>query len=243
MDDPLRIAVCEDDPKDAALLIKLIEDSGIPAICNFYDNAQAFLAAFVPGSLDLIFFDIYMQGLSGMEAAGEVRRKDEDIVIAFATSSQSHALESYRLGALKYLEKPFALQAVIETIKIAALKKKTKKTVSLLIGGKAVELVMDSILFFEMDAAVHAVQIHLYGQTLRASQTLGLNDIESLLPKKQFLRCHRGYIVNLRRVRGFSGADCIMENGEKAFVRLKDAKKVKRAYDEFMLALVRGEAI
>ena len=240
MDDPIRIAVCEDNPGDAALLAGLIKQSGIPVICDVFCSAEAFLTAFFPGNLDLVFMDIYMDGLNGVEAVANIRRLDDSIVIAFTTSSPHHMLESYRLGALKYLEKPFALQAVKETIQLAALKRKTKKTVSLLIGGKTVDLVLDNILFFEMDASIHSIQIHLYAGKLRASQTLRMYDLERMLPQNQFVRCHRGYIVNLRRVKEFSGSDCVMENGAKVFVRIKDEKRIKHAYEDFLLELVRG---
>lgn len=240
MGSPLRIAICEDNRTDACVLRRFIEESGVATLCKTFSSANALQEAFLPQEFDLIFLDIYFDGVAaGIEAASRIRKADEHVVLAFTTVSTDHALDGYRLGALKYLEKPLTYEAVKEALALATMKRSTRETISILAGGKIIEVILDTILYFEMNAAVHAVSIHLHNKTMRASQSVRLDDIEKMLPKEQFVRCHRGFIVNMRRVTRFDGPDFIMENGEKVFVRLKDQKKVRRIYEEFILSLIR----
>lgn len=242
MESPMHLAICEDDGDDLALLLQRIEESGVPVQVDTFPCDETLLAAFLPGKYDLIFLDIYMGGAKGLDAAAAIRQRDEDVMLAFTTASLAHTLDGYRLNVLKYLEKPVTAQAVAEALSLAALKRRAQKTISLLIGGEMVEYVPNDILFFEMDSAVHAVRVHLRDKTLRASQKVRLEDVEKMVPKGQFLRCHRGYIVNLRWVRGMDGADFVMENGEKVYVRVRDRRKVKEAYENYMFSLTRKPA-
>jgi CheY-like chemotaxis protein len=102
MDDAsvLRIAVCEDDPDDAAFLDDLIEKSGILSECHAFAGGEELLASFGAGRYDLIFMDIYMEGMQGIETVEAIRQTDRNVVIAFITSSLDHALEGFRLNAL-----------------------------------------------------------------------------------------------------------------------------------------------
>ena len=58
METPLRIALCEDMPEEADLLLRCISESGLPAECKAFSTGEALAAAFLPGQYDLIFLDI-----------------------------------------------------------------------------------------------------------------------------------------------------------------------------------------
>jgi two-component system LytT family response regulator len=97
MEPPLSIAVCEDNPADAALLLSHIRGSGIAHWCETFSSGEALLAAFAPGKYDMIFLDIYMAGLRGVDAAGKIRETDRTVTLVFTTTSTEHTLEGYRL--------------------------------------------------------------------------------------------------------------------------------------------------
>ena len=69
--------------------------------------------------------------LSGIETVKLIRKKDKDISVAFVTTSKDHALESYRLSAIKYIEKPYSKENIEDTLSLALLKK--QDTPSLLV--------------------------------------------------------------------------------------------------------------
>ena len=90
----LRIAVCEDSAIEQKRLIFLINGCGIPAVVSAFDSGEALLADFGRGKYDLIFMDIYMEGMTGIDAVTAIRKIDSHVPVAFATTSTEFALES-----------------------------------------------------------------------------------------------------------------------------------------------------
>ncbi len=101
MELPLQIAICEDLPEELARLRGILEQSKISHEIEYFASGETFLAGFQLHRYDLIFMDIYMGGMTGIETAAEVRKIDSKVAIVFTTSSLEYALESYRLGAMK----------------------------------------------------------------------------------------------------------------------------------------------
>lgn len=223
MDSPLKIAICEDCKTDAQRLVTCICQSGLLAQWDLYESGEALVSGFLPGKYGLIFMDIYLNGIAGVEAAKAVRERDAGVVIAFTTSSEEHTLESYRLGALKYLVKPVSAGDVAEAMRLAEMILRERKTVSLLTGGRRAELPLETILYFEVQD--HTVLAHTVSGVLRASQAERLSSLEARLPCPPFLRCHHSYLVNLRHVDRVE-SDFIMVNGGRARIRQKDFKKL-----------------
>ncbi len=239
MDTPLNIAVCEDNPADTALLLSHITHSGIAARCEAFPSGEALLAAFRPGKYDLVFLDIYMEGLQGVEVAGKIRETDRTVTVVFTTTSTDHTLAGYRLKVSAYLEKPVKREDVQEALKLALAKRNTAAYITLLIEGVNRTLPVESILFFEQQN--HAVMVHTHAATLRTSQTEKLAHIEPMLPA-HFFRCHHSYIVNLRAVRSVDKELMVfvMADGSRVYIRHRDAGKAVRAYERCLFESVRG---
>ncbi|MEG1269653.1 MAG: response regulator, partial [Oscillospiraceae bacterium] len=100
-----------------------IEKSGIPASCTTFESGEAFLQDYRAEKYDLIFMDIYMARITEIETVTAIREIDGAVPIAFVTTSTDHTLKSYRLEALKYIEKPVKKKAVQELLSLAQLKK------------------------------------------------------------------------------------------------------------------------
>jgi len=132
MSDVLKIAVCEDETDQRNRLLTLLDESSIKNTYSVFENGEKLLNVFEQGKYDLILMDIYMDSeLSGIETVKLIRKKDKDISVAFVTTSKDHALESYRLSAIKYIEKPYSKENIEDTLSLALLKK--QDTPSLLV--------------------------------------------------------------------------------------------------------------
>ena len=106
----MRIAICDDNIKELNNLSKLLSDYREKTKAGFtfvtYTDGVALLEDVRKGGFDILLLDVMMPLISGLEIAHEVREFDENIRIAFLTSSTEFAVESYSVEAFAYLLKP-----------------------------------------------------------------------------------------------------------------------------------------
>ena len=234
----LLAAVCEDDPVEQQNLLALIGESGIPVRCDVFSSGEAFLAAFQAGKYDLIFMDIYMSGLSGVEAVTQLRKTDETVPVAFVTTSLDHTLESYRLGVLKYIEKPAREKAVRELLELALLKRESRPRLFLKIDGEEVGVAFERIRFVEQQA--HELLLHLAGgELLQASERL--DAVEPRFAGQDFFRCHKSFLVNLAYVQKLD-RDLMaftLQDGENVYIRRESLGDARKAYESYLFRQAR----
>lgn len=230
MKEPLRIGICEDDQTELDCLVQKIEQSGHRLEVTTFLCGEDLLETFSPGLFDLIFLDIYLEGLLGIEAAAVIRKRDPRISLALVTSSKEHALEAYRVKACAYIEKPPQAEELYEVLELAWQKKRNSPSLKVLVAGEQREIALDSILYFEIQG--HALSINTLGETVRTSQTVKLKDVEPLLPPN-FFRCHYSFIVNLNYVKSVNKRLKIftMTSDEIVHIRHSSFKSAFRAYE------------
>ena len=123
----MKIALVDDDPRALAQLEQyLTEQLGRETEISRYGSGEALLADWRPGAFELVVLDIYMGGATGMEVARRLRADDGQVRLAFATSSNDFASESYEVGACYYLRKPFrpeGVRAMLERLDLEALER------------------------------------------------------------------------------------------------------------------------
>ena len=239
MDKPyeLQIAICEDQPGDSAMLLGVIEKIGVAANCRCFESGEEFLASFCAWKYDLIFMDIYMTGMHGIETVEAIRKVDENVIVAFVTSSPDHMRESYRLDALKYIEKPVTEKAVMSALELAVMKQKSRASIVLTAaGGENVNILLDTVAYFEQSQ--HVIEIHTVTGILRTSQSAKMNELEKLLPSPPFLRCHRSYIVNLDYVLKASMENYafMMKDGDRVDIKRGRFTECKTTYQKWRLS-------
>ena len=108
----MRLAIVDDLKTERALLKERLSQQlalrGVEADIWEFESGEAFLAAEKERRFSAAFLDIYMDGMTGMEAAKELRKSDTDCLLVFTTTSTDHALEGFQVRALHYLVKPFS---------------------------------------------------------------------------------------------------------------------------------------
>ncbi len=226
--EPLRLAICDDLPEEREALLALLEQAPIATVCAQFANSEELLEAFRPGGFDLLLMDIYMDGMTGVEAVRKIREMDETIPIAFTTTSTEHTLESYRLSVLKYLEKPVRQKDINDLLHLVKLQR-----------DSAPRLLSE--LFYLEQKAHHVFLYRRDGGTL---QLYGkLSDLLPQLEGQPFFCPHKSYCVNLAFVRGINEEyQCYeMADGKNVPVSRPNRSKAKRAYEDFLFARTRGE--
>ncbi|MCI8399821.1 MAG: response regulator transcription factor [Oscillibacter sp.] len=235
----LNIAVCEDVQADLRHLCGLITANGVSANVSLFENGEDFLAACQPDKFDLIFMDIYLDGLNGVEAVRRVRETDRSVPVAFTTTSEDFALDSYRLNAAKYIEKP-ASQGEVDEIIALALHKKAERDRGFIIWGRRDPIRFSPTRLRYVEQREHSLAFYLAGGGILRRKGK-LNDLELLLAKYPFFRCHKSYLVNLDFVLDINREQMVfqMKEGGNAYIRRETFYRAKGAWENWLFTSAR----
>lgn len=180
--------------------------------CALFDSATSLLKNY-RADFDILFLDISMQGLNGMEAAREIRRQDERVCIIFVTSMQQYAIQGYGVRAFGFITKPMNYQELSMELDCALRSIDTARlrdtSVTLRNGTQMDRLIISEILYCEVHN--HTVEVHLYDsvRTYRYS----MKELELMLERYGFFRPHSAYLVNHAAIAQVLGTRLILKNG------------------------------
>ena len=237
----LQIAVCEDDRADMQRLCGLIETNGVPASVSVFANGEEFLTACQPDRFDLIFMDIYLDGLNGVEAVRRVREADREVPVAFTTTSGDFALDGYRLRVGKYIEKPVP-QGDVDEIITLALHKKAERHRDRIVWGRREPIEFSASRLRYVEQKEHSLSFYLTGgQVWRRKGKL--DDLEPLLAAYPFFRCHKSYLVNLAFIQGIDRERMVfqMREGGSAYIRRETFYRARSAWENWLFSAARRE--
>lgn len=155
------------------------------------------LAAAVP--YDVVFLDVEMPGLSGLEAARLVHDRPNRPELVFVTAHEQYAVEAFAVEALDYLLKPVDPARLAQLVKRLSRRDTPPPVEKLPVvsgGGQTVLLDWDEIHFARADGDYS--RIHTYDRSYLSTQSL--RQLEATVPDRRFARIHRSYLVNLAKV-------------------------------------------
>lgn len=224
------IAVCDDSKVDRELVIYCVKkyfqekqysyhiipyNRGLNLIYDYQDGAH----------FDIIFIDIFLDGILGIDAARKLREQGYRGAIIFCTASEEYAVDSYDVQASGYLVKPVIteklymyLDRVVQYIDLRSFKVKQ--------GRNIVVMHHHEIIFIESRNS--KCMLHKKdGEVLVLYRKL--SDIEAELADARFLRCHQSYIVNMDYVSQVT--DCfILSTGDQVLIRQRSLKEIRTKY-------------
>lgn len=212
----LRIGICDDEERarDALRfeLEKILIEGNEEIVYEFSSGQSAvrWLKSH-PGEIDLLFFDVEMNGVSGMEAARLIREFDSNIILVFATGYSDYVFDGYRVQALDYLLKPVSLERITEVMERVRRSLNTCLEEQLVFRNPEgmYRIYRSDILYCSSEK--RKVSIVLKDKTL--SLYAKLDEIQEKLGDK-FIRIHQRYLVNADAV-GQIGKASLFVNGEE----------------------------
>lgn len=210
----LRIALCDDETESRDALrfqLEKILVEGLEEIVYEFSagtNAASWLAKH-PGELDLLFLDVEMSGLNGMETAKRIRDFNAELIIVFVTGYADYVFDGYQVGALDYLMKPVSvtkLQELLHRVRMKLASEESQTyTIKTMDGTWRFRL--HDILYFYSDKR-KAILVTARGEYPFYAK---LDDIEKELASS-FVRIHQRYLINPESVDYFK-ADSVTLGG------------------------------
>ena len=198
----IKCAIIDDEPLSRDVLRQFIEDHPDLELRGEYKDALDAMPGLVRYAVDLIFLDINMPNLSGINFYKSLAEKP---LVIFTTAYPEFALDGYELNAVDYLMKPIAFgrffQAVQKVKDRINISSKVNGYMMLKVDKKLYRTSFSDILFFE--ALGDYVKVHLSDQVLIITHTM--KKLLTELPTDQFIRTHKSFIINKSKVQYVEG--------------------------------------
>ena len=236
----IKIAICDDEANIRAYLSSLIGAQYCP--CEIVEYASAGDCLADHREIDLLFLDIELapsgSGLDGMALARKIRERATvtQPVIIFVTGYERYVFDAFDVGAFQYLLKPvneekFAQVFARAVEQIAANRENPQKgrVLTLQSANTSKTVPLDSIYYIE--SSNHRVELHLKDGEFACYAKIG--DLELEL-QDQFFRIHKGYLVNLSYVAGYSKTEVTLTNGVRLLLSKYKYQDFVKAYLHFL---------
>lgn len=212
------IAICDDEKKLRSALRRAVEPklqlTGIEYTIHEYESGEKLLSGMEMHVPDLLFLDIEMSGMNGMETARALRRKYKDTIIIFVTAYPDFVFQGYEVHAFHYILKPYKEEKIREVLEKAfeEIVKKQEKYYLVEQKSGTLRLAFSRVVYFKSEGrSVEAVMLSTHVRNNMGDNFLEtvrfygkLSDIEVQMPSG-FLRIHNRYLVNLSFVEKLEG--------------------------------------
>ena len=229
-----RIAIVDDD-KESIILTKKIINKFNSTIFDLleYSNGKIFIDSYI-GNFDIIFLDIDMPQMDGLETASNIRKIDQDVLIIFITNMAHNAINGYEVNALDFILKPLnEFQFTTKLKRAVSFIKKKENKVLLVNNSNGVKQVINSSQVLYIEVLNHRLIYHTKDNDFYEFSSL--SKIEKELKRFAFSRCNSCFLVNLKFVTGME-KDLVLLNG----IRLKISRNKKKDFMNSLTDFIGG---
>lgn len=205
----MKIAICDDEVADLKLLERYCTeyDTSLPVF--LFSSGEELIDAYKEDYFDLVFLDIELGKLSGLDTGTILRDLPDKPIIVFTTHSLSYAVRGYGI-AMRYLPKPISYEIFCTTMR-EALDYITPSKISICVNGTQMLISVNSIIYFEV--LKHQLVVHLKDHDdvdMRGTLTEVIEQIHS----RHFVQPHKSYYINMEYIDRLTGQDIMMTNGD-----------------------------
>lgn len=229
----MRIAICDDSSLDREMICELLrpclaEQKLRPEIVP-YDSGMNLADDIQDGAwYDIVFLDIYMTDHLGIDIAHKLRALGYGGEIVFLTASPDFAIDSYDVTAAGYILKPISVDK-LKMVLSRITRNFDQATYALRQRSKVVRVPLDEILFVE-SSNTKCILHRQGGEEYTIYKRL--DEIESELNDKRFLRCHQSYLVNMDHIRQ-ADKMFVLSSGDCVTIRQRDMKAIRQIYLDY----------
>ncbi len=199
----LNCIIIDDEPLAGQLLTSYVRKTPFLHLIGTYNSAVTAIKDIKENRIDLIFLDIQMPELSGLEFATLLPKTCK---IVFTTAFSQYAIDGYKVNAVDYLLKPVGYDDFLKTAnKVLQMfeeeqcDKETDRFIFIKSEYKLIQVQLDDILYVE--GLKDYVNIFLESEQQPIRSLMNMKRIEEFLPTPEFLRVHRSYIVHMSKVK------------------------------------------
>lgn len=227
----LKCAIIDDEPLALGLIESYVKKTDFLKLEGSYASAVEAMSQLTKHPVDLLFLDIQMPELSGMEFS---RMLPPTTRIVFTTAFEQYALDGYRVNALDYLLKPISYTSFLEAARKALqwfelMHRQFDERESIFVKSdyKLVQIELRNILYIE--GLKDYIKIYEEGAAKPILSLMSMKSMEEQLPASRFMRVHRSYIVQKDKIRVIDRGRIVFG---KTYIPVSDS--YKQAFQDFL---------
>ncbi|MBE6991315.1 MAG: response regulator transcription factor [Ruminococcaceae bacterium] len=239
----MRIAICDDNSAELEWLSQCLDayrvENSTSLHYHTFRSGGELCTDYHCGAYDLVFLDILMPHMNGIETARNIRRIDADVKLVFLTSSPEFALDGYSVKARDYILKPVLRERVFQLLDdIISESVNVPECFSIKTPTGLIRIPYDKLCFVEV--LQKKLHFHMADGIVRIINA-PLNEYEAfLLSRPEFIKVHRSYIVNLDQVSELTSSDFVTYSGHQIPVSRLLYQDVRKAYMEYLFEGIGG---
>lgn len=225
----INIAICDDEEYFNNKLKKIVQNyfdfNNIEIQIDVFDDGVTLLEALKNGEIyDLMLLDIRMKKLDGIKLGKIIRKESkwEETEIVYISSEKERAIEALPIRVFDFIFKP------IDTVKIEKVLKKyldvknyKNEYIEIIEGSNKQKIFFDKIIYIGTKGRNN--QIYTTDKTYLVTKTL--SELENIFPKRNFMRIHKGFIINLDKIASYSYIAVTMINDKN--IPIPQSKRVE----------------
>ena len=230
----MKIAVCDDSSQYRQIIINnLKEITLMPNFsCTEFSSSEDLLYSYNNGEkFDIIFLDVEMGEIDGVEAGIRIREYDSKAIIIFISNHPQYAIPAYDCEAFYFIVKPIVPTKFKKVINKAMEKYKLLHQYYIIKNkGQVKKIVINDIYYIEI------YRKHLIFHTGTGKyETIGkISEALTNLSAYGFCQIHQGYLVNMSKIKDFDDFDIILDNNEKVMISVRKRAEVLKTYAKFL---------
>ncbi|MCR5482149.1 MAG: LytTR family DNA-binding domain-containing protein [Clostridia bacterium] len=242
----MNIAIVDDEPSKAKELAELLSEyaskGGLEITVDFFDSGEAFLSDYHAYAYTAIFMDIYMEEMTGIEAAQKVAAQDRKAIIIFLTSSNEHMPEAFSVHAYDYIEKPAKRERIFKVMDDLIMRKTMAEDVpvfSFVSEKTNIALPYTDIVYIRTGKHNYLEICDKY--KIKYSTRLTISEVsKSLQGDHRFLTVLRGIIVNMDYIKYIEDGTCMLSSGECVPVNVKNTRELLTTWQNYKFDSIRA---
>jgi len=228
--------IVDDEPPARAVLKRYVEQLPMLKLSGECYNAFEVISFLQTANVDLIFLDIHMPQLTGLELLRTLTKPPK---VIFTTAYEIYALQSYELDAVDYLLKPINFERFVKAVNKALPSEKMYSAPQQILGTGIVAIA-DAFLYFRADRKMVKVMLRdiVYVESLKDYVKIvtinelvitkySMSAMEAMLPADLFLRIHRSFMVSIEKIRSFSPSNIQLSDLELPIGKLYQREVLK----------------
>lgn len=227
----MKIAICDDIESECDVIAGFVSTYLDDAVLLKYTDANSLVKEHTLQRFDLIFLDMLMPIMGGIETAEKIRAFDEQTPIVFATITEEFAIQSYRVLAFDYLLKPVTEEAIKRCLTRFKKGRPDMRVVTIEYLGISTNILLSNILYFESE--LRKVNFYLH-EGKKITIKAKLDDFHEIMIEQDFCRCHKSYVVNLNYASSILGEAFYLMDGREIKISRSFLREAKKKYFNYV---------